>query len=680
MSVETAPETSLALRPAPNLRRLDRREAWEALHGPVRFELDPGAGGFPHGWVLLTCRLTRTILDGSAQLLIERDGGRVRLEIPVSPGGSVYEVVKLPRGIRRMVWQPSQNEGTFEHTPLRVTRIGAARRRWLMARRVAFMLWTRPVEQREQAGLGWLTPFAGLERAYRAAGRLRAYAHAVKYAHWCARHANLTDLDRQLIRRSVRRLSLRPHFAVVVLQPDGADEAAAATLGSIEAQLYRPCTPVPAAPGEAPRLPPQADYVMVVDAGDRLAEHALYWMAERIARRRNVALVYGDEDVVDASGVRSEPRFKPDWSPEHLRSINYIGRCAAMRRAEFEASAGLGALEGDGHELVLAVTRDLRAHQITHVPAVLLHRSADNPAPRPRPRARYVLPEPGPLVSIVVPTRDAVPLLRTCIESIRLRSTYRDYEVLVVDNGSREEDSLRYLERLEHRVLRYDAPFNFSAINNIAAREARGEVLVLLNNDTEVITPDWLEEMLGHLHQERVGVVGAKLHYSDGTVQHAGDGVGAGGCSDHLHNGIARDAPGYCHRAVVAQEVSAVTAACLMTWKRLYLQLGGLDERALPVAFNDVDYCLRVQRAGYRVVFTPHAALYHHESASRGRGASRREEQAVRIMRRRWRRRLEVDPYYNPNLSYERPDFTLARAPRVRKPWLKYRLMAAERA
>jgi GT2 family glycosyltransferase len=268
-------------------------------------------------------------------------------------------------------------------------------------------------------------------------------------------------------------------------------------------------------------------------------------------------------------------------------------------------------------------------------------------------------------------------LLRGCIESVRAKSSYRAYEIIVVDNQSREPAALEYLRELEHsgqaRVLRFDRPFNYSAINNLGARHARGEVLVLLNNDTEVITGDWVEEMLGHLYQEGVGVVGAKLLFGDGRVQHAGDAVGPGGCADHLHVGIPADAGGYCDRAIVAQEVSAVTGACLMTFASLYRRLGGLDARNVPIAFSDVDFCLRVQELGYRVVFTPHARLYHLESASRGKdltAAQRaRTDAAASNMRRRWGRRMRHDPFYNPNLSYQQTDFSLSYAPRVKRPW-----------
>jgi GT2 family glycosyltransferase len=226
-------------------------------------------------------------------------------------------------------------------------------------------------------------------------------------------------------------------------------------------------------------------------------------------------------------------------------------------------------------------------------------------------------------------------------------------------------------------VLRYDRPFNYSAINNVAASQARGEVLCLLNNDTEVISPDWMEDMLGYLTQSRVGVVGAKLLYPDGRIQHAGDAVGVGGVANHLHAFIGRESPGYCSRAVLAQDLSAVTAACMMTWRTLFVELGGLDEEHLKVNFNDVDYCLRAREAGYRVIWTPHAELYHHESVSRGSddtpGKRARAKAEAKTMRIRWRHVMQHDPFYNPNLSYERADFSLSHAPLVQRPWQRRR-------
>jgi GT2 family glycosyltransferase len=529
----------------------------------------------------------------------------------------------------------------------------------------------QPPERRRKAGLRWWKPFIDLAGQYRACAALRAYSKALRYKEWIERFDRLSEPDRRRIRQRIAAMWPRPHFGVVICGGDG--EARARTEASLQAQLYPHFSVVD---GAGPFRPDE--YVSVLRAGDRLSEHALYWMAETLSAR-DIAFAYADEDTMDEKGERSAPRFKPDWSPEHLRSINYVGRWAVIRGRELAAAGGLGALAvgDDGHDLNLRVARCVAREQVAHVPAVLYHRAAAHPAPRPAPRVRHPLPADLPLVSIIVPTRDCAHLLRGCIESVRAKSSYRAYEIIVVDNQSREPAALEYLRELEHggqaRVLRFDRPFNYSAINNLGARHARGEVLVLLNNDTEVITADWLEEMLGHLYREGVGVVGAKLLFGDGRVQHAGDAVGPGGCADHLHVGIPAEAGGYCDRAIVAQEVSAVTGACLMTFASLYRRLGGLDARNVPIAFSDVDFCLRVQELGYRVVFTPHARLYHLESASRGKdltAAQRaRTDSAASNMRRRWGRRMRHDPFYNPNLSYQQTDFSLSYAPRVKRPW-----------
>ena len=450
------------------------------------------------------------------------------------------------------------------------------------------------------------------------------------------------------------------------------------------------------------------EWVMLLRAGDTLPAHALYWYACEIQSKSDTAIFYSDDDTLDSEGNRAQPRLKPDWSLTHLYSTNYIGAAAVFRGTDVSAAGGvsLDCCRHGSYDLLLRVIA-AAGDKVAHVPAVLFHREAVGradgawedpqwcvgalqmhlarkgvaanvtPVSTTCRRVRYHLPETPPLVSVIVPTRDQAGLLRECIESLRGRTNYPRFEVLIFDNQTTEPMAQAYLVKLagypDTRVLRHDRPFNYSTINNIAAREARGEILCLLNNDTWVISPDWLEEMVGHLLQERVGAVGAKLYYPDTRIQHAGVTVGPGGCADHLHIGLGYTAPGYCQRAVVAQELSAVTGACLLTWKHLYQQLGGLHE-GLAVAFNDVDYCLRLQKAGYRVVFTPHAELFHHESATRGQDKDfrerRRANSEIEYMRRQWSERMKHDPYYNPNLSYQRPDFSLSETPRVKKPWL----------
>jgi len=459
-------------------------------------------------------------------------------------------------------------------------------------------------------------------------------------------------------------------------------------------------------------------WVVLLCAGDVLSPDALYRFACVSIAKPNAAVLYADDDILGNEGTRFKPRFKPDWSLTHYRSTNFIGDAVAIRCDAIAAAGGLSQedCKHGSYDLLLRVVDVAGAKgdtAVAHIPSILMHRMVapdrtankhpDWNAPKENinslyahlarngvagevvetlqdcRRIRFSLPDGRPLVSIIVPTRDEPMLIRQCVESLLEKTTYSHFEILVVDNQSADQEALTYLEKISRhdkvRVMSYDQPFNFSAMNNFAVSEMRGEVACLLNNDTEVISPDWLEEMVGHLLQPQVGVVGAKLYYPNGQVQHGGDLVGVGGVANHAHAFLQRDDPGYCNRAVVAQELSAVTAACMVTSKALYQQLGGLNEKHLKVAFNDVDYCLRVREAGYKVIWTPHAELYHHESVSRGKDTSwkkkRRSKREAAYMRKRWKKEMQNDPFYNPNLSYERPDFSLSHFPAVEKPWKK---------
>jgi GT2 family glycosyltransferase len=286
-------------------------------------------------------------------------------------------------------------------------------------------------------------------------------------------------------------------------------------------------------------------------------------------------------------------------------------------------------------------------------------------------RIRFAVPVPAPKVSIIIPTRDRAELLRQCIDSVQQKTTYPSYEIIVVDNGSTEEATLQYFAAIasdDVRILRDDSPFNFSALNNRAVGHATGEFVCLLNNDIEVITPDWLDELIGIAAQPGIGAVGARLWYPDDTIQHGGVILGIGGVAGHIHHGLRRGQTGYFDRAVLTQNLSAVTAACLVIRKAIYAEVGGLDEQ-LAVAFNDIDFCAKVASAGYRNAWTPHAELYHHESASRGSDIApeklERFQREIRWMQNRWRDFLTSDPAYNPNLSLESTPFTLAFPPRI---------------
>ncbi len=449
-------------------------------------------------------------------------------------------------------------------------------------------------------------------------------------------------------------------------------------------------------------------FVCLLDHDDELRPHALHELALALDADPALVLLYSDEDKIDEAGERFEPYFKPDWNHDLLLGQNYVCHLMAIRTDAARACGGfrVGFEGSQDHDLVLRVARGLPPEAIHHVAKVLyhwraipgstaLHREAKDYAALAGARAvqeavalqspgarvevmdhghyrvHWPLPDPPPRVSLIVPTRDRPALLRTCVRSLVERTQYPDFELLLVDNGSVDPEALSELDALAAdprvRLLRHDAPFNYSRINNWAARQATGQVLALVNNDIEVIDPGWLEEMVAQALRPGVGAVGAMLLYPDGRIQHAGVVLGLGGIANHAYVGQPGDAPGHGGRARVVQSMSAVTAACMVVRRDAFQAVGGLDED-LAVAFNDIDFCLRLRQAGLRNLWTPFARLYHHESASRGADTSgeKRERflREVALMEDRWGAMLERDPAYNPNFSLIAPGYELADPPR----------------
>ncbi len=461
------------------------------------------------------------------------------------------------------------------------------------------------------------------------------------------------------------------------------------------------------------------DWVALLDHDDELRPTALFCVANQILEAPDVRFVYTDEDKVDEKGRRYDPHFKPDYNPELLLGQNYISHFSVIDHSLVDEVGGFreGFEGSQDYDLFLRCITRLDVTEIAHVPMVLyswrsvpgstamstgakdyVERAAVKaltehhatlgdlatvevgPAPTTY-RSRYALPSEPPLVSIVIPTRDGVGYVRQCIKSIYERTTYPRYEILLVDNDSFDPASLELFRWLEHeglvRLIRRSGQFNYSSINNAGVRIADGDLVCLLNNDTEVITSDWLEEMVTLALQPGVGVVGAKLLYADRTVQHGGAILGIGGVAGHGHKHAPAGSHGYFSRLAVTHEVGAVTGACLVTHRDLWEELGGLDEQWLPVAFNDIDYCVRVRDAGHRILFTPHAVLFHHESKTRGMDdTSQKLERLANeadIVRARWGDDLLHDPSFNPNLSLDSETFELAQEPRYTPPWLTRR-------
>ena len=437
-------------------------------------------------------------------------------------------------------------------------------------------------------------------------------------------------------------------------------------------------------------------YFALLDHDDVIAPDALARMVRALADHPDAGMAYSDRDMLEMDGRRTAAYFKPDWNPDLFLSNMYLCHLGVFRTELARDVGGFRAgYEGSqDYDLVLRLTEKLKPDQILHVPRVLYSwrrvpgstaqkyaakgyadtnaRKALSDALQRRGiqgsvesgripslfRVRRTIAG-NPRVSIVIPFRDKPELLKRCLYSIRSVTAYTNYEFILLDNGSADPAMLQLLdeERRERnvKVLRIDEPFNYARLNNRGAQEATGEHLLLLNNDTEALEPEWLAAMLEHSQRAEVGAVGAKLLYPDGRVQHAGVLLGVGEVAGHAFRYCRDDDPGYFGSAEAIRNYSAVTAACMMTRRAVYLEMGGLNEIDLPVAYNDVDYCLRLREKGLLIVYTPYAKLRHHESVSRGLANNPRESAYVC---RRWAHAMP-DPYYNPNLSQFDEDFSL---------------------
>ncbi|MGB9440543.1 MAG: glycosyltransferase family 2 protein [Desulfobacterales bacterium] len=448
----------------------------------------------------------------------------------------------------------------------------------------------------------------------------------------------------------------------------------------------------------------RGDFVAFLDHDDELAPDALYHVVKTINEKPDAKIIYSDEDKIDAEDNRYDPHFKPDWSPDLLYSQNYISHLCVYDSKLINAVGGFrkGYEGSQDHDLLLRCVDLVKPDEIVHIPKILYHwRSvsgstaltaaeknyttkagvkalADYFGSKNTPvnvrvgmlpntyKIDYAISEPHPKVSLIIPTRNQHRVLSKCIDSILEKTKYPNFEILIINNKTTDPESLEYFRDIQQhpkiRIIDYDHPFNFSSINNFGINHALGTVVGLLNNDIEVISPDWLGEMLKHVARPEIGCVGAKLYYPDGKIQHAGVILGIGGVAGHSHKYFNRDEHGYFSRLKIIQNVSDVTAACLLVRKDVYEEVCGLNER-LAVAFNDVDFCLKVREAGYRNIWTPYAELYHHESISRGYentpAKQKRFSKEVSLMKMLWQGKLDQDPYYNPNLTKDHENFAI---------------------
>ena len=445
------------------------------------------------------------------------------------------------------------------------------------------------------------------------------------------------------------------------------------------------------------------DFIVLADHDDIMPANALYECAKALNEDPSIDVIYSDEDKVDMNGRKYfEPHFKSDFNIDLLCSMNYICHLFVVKK-ELVDQVGMLRSEFDGaqdHDFILRCCEE--AKNIHHIPKILYHWRCHIDSTAAKPESKMYAFEAGkkaveehykrigvpavvehgqfygmyrtkyqwkeqPLISILIPNKDHIEDLQKCMNSIEEKSTYKNYEFIIIENNSTEQETFDYYKEIEKKenvtVLYYKDEFNYSKINNFGVEHANGEYLLLLNNDTEIINPDCLSEMLGYCMREDVGIVGARLYYEDDTIQHAGVVLGFGGIAGHTFIGSSRYDNGYFSRIICAQDYSAVTAACMMTKKSLYRGVGGLTEE-FRVAFNDIDYCMKVRETGKLVVYNPAAELYHYESKSRGledtpEKVERFNSEVARFIER-WKKQLEAgDPYYNPNLTLDKADFSL---------------------
>ncbi|HSP80786.1 MAG TPA: glycosyltransferase family 2 protein [Myxococcaceae bacterium] len=705
---------------------------WVLLHLPLRMEGEPGESSLLNVTGPASSEVVRLppAREGHVRTLVRLPEQVESLQLCVAARSPRFTLGPLE------VWEVGSAEATLRLAMPLVTRLAAEPERLPRAARKWWGVWRtggmeglkgalrdksrgeQPLESYED----WIRQYDSLDDSERVAIRRRL--ESLPYQPLVSVVMPTYETPGPLLRRaldSVRR-QLYPNWELCIADDASRSEEVRSTLAEyaredprIRYVVRSENGHISAASNSALELV-RGEFIALLDHDDELSEHALACVLEELNAHPEADILYSDEDKLDPEGRRFDPYFKPDFSIELFRSQNLISHLGVYRTSLVREVGGFRqGLEGSqDHDLALRVVERVPAAHIRHLPRVLYHwraipgstaldvsekgyavraarraleehyaRTGEGiqyvPAPSgPLHWATYPLPAERPLVSILMPTRDGGERLRRCIESIRERSTWHPFELLVVDNQSREPDTLAYLAGLARegiQVIPYDAPFNYSAINNLAAAQARGQVLALLNDDLEIITPRWLEELVSHALRADVGAVGARLYYPDDTLQHAGIilGMGADGVAATPHRTLPRGRIGYFGRACLPQEFSAVTAACLVMRRSVFEEVGGFDAEHLPVAYNDVDLCLRLRERGYRIVWNPAAELYHHESATRGPEDTpeKRERFAreVAYMKHRWSSWLRADPFYNPNLALDRDDYGFAWPPRVQRLW-----------
>jgi len=703
---------------------------WYGARSVVSFELAPPGGKFPERWVEIEIELrTEAGLPARPVILIDHGSGyamgtRIRLPEPVRD--RVRAMVRLPEPVRGLRLIPLDWPGKFSLGAVRIRMISAAEAAIRLvlprARALARTPWQMPRALNDAYALWRSEGLLGLKRQLAGETGSRSEAPLPRYANWIERYDTLHDSDRNAIRKHLGTLKFQPLISLILPLRDSTKESLQRTLESVQSQLYSKWQLFVVGDFsnrlqigdlvEQYRLKDSriqvayerqnsnfalclrsgfelagGEFVLILQETDLLREHALYLIVQELNAYPGSELIYGDEDSLNSAGERFNPRFKPDWNPDLFYACNYISHFVAVRTDLVKRVGGFREnTAGDQQfDLLLRATAAIDPGGVRHLPYVLGHsgsalkfvESRSN-APSAR-RAWYPIPEDPPLVSLLLVAPENLPPLQRCVESITTRTDYPRYEIVIVDKGRRDRPLLELLSRPTQsgriRVVNSDLSVNCSGFKNFAAGEAKGAVFAILSNDLEVVSSDWLREMVSHALRPEVGAVGGKLYYLNEEVQHPRVALGTNGLATQVHRRFGREEGTDCGRVELVQNVSVVSAPCFVMRRELFEQLHGFDE-ALLAELGNIDLCLRLQELGYRLVFTPHAELYHYERGTDVLGCPPekldRLRRDIEIMERRWGPRLRHDPHFSPNLSLDGVGCLLAFPPRTQRPWLSF--------
>jgi GT2 family glycosyltransferase len=640
-------------------------------------------------WVHLYGRLGRMAKERFVDVYLESATEEAVFRIPLNRNGTLSEILPLTPSTKAIRLEVSAEASSVLFQELRVVEISD----WERTLRLLDRVWRfAPGALLEIPLLDRLSKLDDLYSAVRAR-RLARLGWNSYELFLNAVEAPQIERSRQLAGVAVSSGIIPDPAVFEVHLSGGTPEARRCTLESLHSQTY----PHWRLAGDEPADASRAEWILALRAGDVLRADALQHFVQTAEEAPGASVIYSDHDFIGEDGKRHAPAFKPDWNPDLFYTHNYLAdpcvfRAAACLRHNVNGNALLD--EPARYELILRIA-DSGPHAIRHISQVLCHRNA---SPKALPtlgfgaqhgilqrhlaqsgavveggclpgtsRVLWPLPEASPLVSLIVATRDQRRLLEACVRSIQTKTRYSNWELIVLDNQSADPTTHSYFDQLREepriRVVPYPKPFNYAALQNFGVRHSRGEVLVFLNNDVEVLSPNWLDDLVMHALRPDVGAVGARLLYSDGSIQHAGVVLGIGGVAGHVHRFCPGESPGYCGRIQLTHELSAVTAACLAVRKTAFEAVGGFDERHLKVALNDVDLCLKLTVHGLRNIYEPAVLLYHHESVSRGPDDTPRKRRIFlrerRKMLARWKGKLKRDPHYNDNLTRHSEDYGL---------------------